>query len=186
MQRLAAKISFEDALSDRLQGRPLLPRLPVLKERPGELDHWRAWPPGCRTSCGTRCPMTAVSLAEKGAPRTAVLREQVERMLKDPKAERFVAISPISGSTCATSTDHCRTRSCIPSSAGSCATPCSREPRAFFAELAGQGSERNQRRALGLRHAQPAAGRALRHPRRRSGRHIRQVPCRPAAGAAAS
>ena len=49
------------------------------------------WPAGCRTSCGARCPTRNCStLAEqKKLSQPDTLRQQVERMLKDPKAAAF-------------------------------------------------------------------------------------------------
>ncbi len=82
---------FEVAMRTAYKAALCSPEFLFLKEPAGDLDHWAV---AARLSyfLWNSMPDDALfALAAKGKLRDgAVLREQVERMLKDPKAERFV------------------------------------------------------------------------------------------------
>ena len=105
-----------------------------------------------------------LALAKEGRLRDrVVLREQVERMLKDPKAERFIDDFTDQWLDLADIDDTTPDKKLYPEFRRILRDSMIAETRAFFRELLEQGPERDQRGPLGFRHAQPAAGRALRH-----------------------
>jgi hypothetical protein len=91
-QRLAAKVCFEDAMRTAYKAALCSPDFVFLKEMSGELDDWAI---ASRLSyfLWNSLPDDAlIKLAqEKKLRQPTVLRQQVERMLNDPKAERLVA-----------------------------------------------------------------------------------------------
>jgi len=127
------------------------------------------------------------ALAEKGKLHDAgVLRWQVERMLKDPKAQRFITdftdqwldLADIDATT--------PDKKLYPEFRPILRDSMRAETPAFFRETAGTGSERDQRDPLGLCHAQSATGRPLSHFGRRRLSHSARFPTGGLRSAAAS
>jgi hypothetical protein len=89
--RLTAGDLFEVALRTAYQAALCSPDFLFLKETPGELDHWAMASRLSYFLWNSMPDDELFALAEKGRLHDgAVLRGQVERMLRDPKAGRFI------------------------------------------------------------------------------------------------
>ncbi len=90
-QRLAAKVSFEEAMRTAYKAALCSTSFLFLKETPGRLDNWALAPRLSYFLWGSTPDEELFALAEKGQLRDPkVLRAQVDRMLSDAKSERFV------------------------------------------------------------------------------------------------
>lgn len=89
--RLAEGDLFEVALRTAYQAALCAPDFLFLKEKPGELDQWALASRLSYFLWNSMSDDELFTLAEQGRLHDrAVLRAQVERMLNDPKAERFI------------------------------------------------------------------------------------------------
>ncbi len=176
--RFAAGDVFEVAMRTAYQAALCSPDFLFLKEKSGPLDQWAMASRLSYFLWNSMPDEQLFALAEKGKLHDpAVLHEQVERMLKDPRAERFIVDFTdqwleLEGHR----RNHSRQEA---------VSRVPQDPARFHAGraegvlpgTAGKRPRRYQRDSLGLRHAQPAPGRPLPHSwRRRLG---------PAAGATA-
>jgi hypothetical protein len=90
-QRLADDDAFEVAMRTAYKAALCSPDFLFIKQSPGQLDHWAVASRLSYFLWNSMPDDELFALAEKGKLHdAAALRGQVERMLKDPKAERFV------------------------------------------------------------------------------------------------
>ena len=126
-----------------------------------------------------------LKIAEQGRlDQPAVLRAQVERMLKDPKARALVDSFATQWLRLRNLRSHTRSRATFPTSTTSCARRSDRD-RAVLREHHPRGPERARSAERGLHLRERAAGAPLRHPQRAYG-HFRRVTCNRTRAAASS
>ncbi len=91
LSRLVAGVSFEDAMRTAYKAALCSPDFLFLREKPGQLDDWALASRLSYFLWNSLPDKELNTLAQQGRLHDAgVLRGQVERMLRDPKSERFV------------------------------------------------------------------------------------------------